>query len=59
LPITGRSPRWEPYGRRRGINGDYFDIQVTGAVTALRPGTATISVTSGGVTGKLPVTVTG
>ena len=32
---------------------------VTGAVTAHRPGTATVSVVSGGVTGKLTVTVTG
>jgi uncharacterized protein YjdB len=33
--------------------------RVTGALTAHRPGTATVSVVSGGVTGKLPVTVTG
>ena len=32
---------------------------VTGAVTARRPGTATVTVTSGGVTGTLAVTVTG
>ncbi|MCW2858397.1 MAG: Ig domain protein group 2 domain protein [Actinoallomurus sp.] len=33
--------------------------RVTGALTAHRPGTATISVVSGGITGKLAVTVTG
>ncbi|HZE32042.1 MAG TPA: Ig-like domain-containing protein [Actinoallomurus sp.] len=32
---------------------------VTGAVTAHRPGTATVSVVSGGATGKLTVTITG
>lgn len=32
---------------------------VTGAVTAHRPGTATITVTSGGVTGTLAITVAG
>jgi hypothetical protein len=32
--------------------------RVTGAVTARRPGTATVSVVSGGVTGRLTVTVT-
>jgi exopolysaccharide biosynthesis protein len=33
--------------------------RATGAVTARRPGTATVSVVSGGVTGTLTVTVTG
>jgi hypothetical protein len=33
--------------------------RVTGAVTGHRPGTATVSVVSGGVTGSFKVTVTG
>ncbi|GLY72814.1 Ig-like domain-containing protein [Actinoallomurus iriomotensis] len=55
LPIADpASPVWTS-SDSRVVSVD----RATGGLTAHRPGTATVSVTSGGVTGKLISTVTG
>jgi exopolysaccharide biosynthesis protein len=55
LPVTDPASHVWTSSDARVVSVD----RVTGALTAHRPGTATVSVVSGGVTGRLTVTVTG